>query len=400
MAVAPPLHAKASATPAYHRRVATEIPLPDYLDLVRADRRRLQISMPEELVAIKGASRPAKRRYRIAQDALQEEVARYLTDRSRSLYRGRVAVSLALLGRAAAVRERATKGILDALKGCLYADDAQISLLEVTALKPAHDEPARAYIKASSESEYRRRFDAVRRALVDRDFDSWGADDAGDLPNPWAWPEDTDDAWDRLDDARDHLNWSRSTDLFDEPDRERHVQSSKVFYEHLLRKRLLEAPFGWDDRPGPIAQGDGFDRVIIKGQPLERLQPGAFWLEPPVRGEEGSFSLRVQNAVEDARRRTPAINVLRGHPLVLDIALDGRAGSEFDLDNLASKVVRGFRAGLEWDARDPCAYRIYRREMDEAGLLARIRSFDSFTSLETAVGGHLLGLDFVPDRRD
>ncbi len=356
--------------------------------------------MAEDLVAIKGNSRAARRRYDSAKQAARDAVASYLSDSSRKPYRGRVAVTLSLSGRAAAARERAVKGILDALKGCLYADDAQISLLEVTALRGAHQEPAQAFVRASAESEYRARFDAVRRALQDRDFHSWGLDNSSELPNPWGWSEEINEDWERLDDAREHLEWARTTPLLDDSDREALVRADTIFYEHLLRDRLLDVPFGPDDRPGPAATDALSDRVEINGHPLERLQPASFWLDPPIRGAGGSYTERVREAMAVARANTPTLDVLRGHPVLLDMAVDGGAAAEFDLDNLASKVLRGFQAGLDWQARDPWAYRIYRRETDQPGVLVRIRSFDAFRDLETAVTGHLFGLDFVPDRRD
>ena len=83
----------------------------------------------------------------------------------------------------------------------------------------------------------------------------------------------------------------------------------------------------------------------------------------------------------------------------MDIAVDGAAAPDFDLDNLAAKVIAGFAEAFDWPVGQPTGYRIYRREAEEAGVLVRMRSFDAFRDLERVTGGYTLGLDFQPRRR-
>ena len=355
--------------------------------------------MTADLVATKGRTRRAKRRHDRACEALRQLVQKELARRSRAPYRGGVTLNLTLVGYPGATRDRSVKGLLDALAGCLYADDAQISLLEVTALGDGRAGEGEAIVRASSESEYRRRFDAVRRALDARDWERWPDEDASELPNPWAWPDDVQ-GWDRLEETRENLEWARTTDVLEGHDREAIVRADEMIYRQHLRARLLDVPLGAADCPGPAPPEVLEEPLTVRGQPIERLHPTACWLHAPAPGLDGSFSSAVADAASANRERWQELAVLREERIALDIALDAGAGAEFDLDNLARRIVGEFAKTFDWLTGEPRAYRIYRREAQEPGVLVRIRSFDALRALEQATQGYMLGLDFRPARRN
>jgi hypothetical protein len=357
--------------------MGTPVGLYDYLELLRSDRRALVIRVPPELFNRKGSRHSAGR-----ERALREVVCRQLAHRRRRAYRSEVALAITITGAPGPQAGRVVKSLLDALEGALYRDDRSVALLDVVAFGDPDSVDPVARIKAASAREYATRFDVVFSALAHRRYDADEDLDDDLLGDPFVFPEDDPLADEHESEWQETIRWARTNELIDEPTRRLWVEMSERSLRRSLTDRVLGLPFGARDRPGSQPVGLIDDDLPVR---IERSGPSAIWIETPRIGEEGSWRRVAEAQIRSHAETWRVLERVNRRAVILDIAADGTAGAVFDLDNLARRVAKAFRA--VHDRRFAVeGFRVYRRESPEPGVLVRLRSLSRAIELRRALG--------------
>lgn len=370
----------------------------DPIDFKRASavgRRIIEVDVPADLVAKKGASHLARRRCREAEDGLRKRIAKEFAASRRRPYRGEVAIHLELAGiddLAAPRAHRTVKAIVDAMKGPVFADDRAAVLLDVRS-KPGE---LAARISTSSAGEYIDRFDVLGGVGEDEEDDDVGW--SLHRPKPWTWDRELLDG-DELDQAREALNDLRSFSLADAD----FSEIERFYAERVAELEKLTftlTPYQATDRPGE-------PNLAARIWASNGIRGGANQFDIPApSGGEGSWTSIASEAWRCyATAWYQASKFLQRESFALDIAVGASADRGFDIDNLAARVLTAMRKAVP-HAAPPDSYRVYRRTTPPGTVVVTLHHpqraqalRQAMTQSFLALGGHRIDPEARAHRR-
>lgn len=301
----------------------------DYLRLCGHQRRTVTLRIPDEVVPCKGRSSKARARARRTEQELRRFTQEAFQRKRRRPFRGDVAVHIGLSGGNVT---RTVKAICDGLEGPVYGDDRAISLLDVDFCGADG-----ASVSVCAAREYTDAFDILHGASTeddsfDREIDSWSPPP---FESNWDWhlDDDLETAEEHLDDSRNHVG------LYPKDLAESLVEHNEWMVSRLRRQKLLSCPYEPHDRPGALSLAG---RIWAERPPLSR--PARVFVPAPD-GGEGSWSAKARTSVRHHFEQWDLVSSgIYDEPVSLDIAIGMAPRNRFDVDNLASRVLKAFRA--------------------------------------------------------
>jgi hypothetical protein len=181
-------------------------------------------------------------------------------------------------------------------------------------------------------------------------------------------------------------------DEFDDPQVRDSVRSSLEESVGLgLATWLTDQGFDARDRPGgyPSWLAEAVDRDEADVLQLADEGPGCFVLPAPVGHAtppgERSWSERVEHECSSRLRSPRWARTRFGGPLILDIALRGRAAQDSDVDNVAHEVLHAFIKVLHGKNPEFLGYRIYRQAWHEDDVRVRLMPATRLQALANAM---------------
>lgn len=343
----------------------TQIQTFDFLRLCDLQRRTITVDIPAALVARKGKSRVSRARAQRVESDLRKKISEEFQRAGRRAYRGEVAVHLDLHGVEMSEAARTVKALVDAMQGAIFVDDRAVALLDVTT-SPG---PLSAKIATCAVNEYADAFDVLAGVRSDDAWDDRDWDDI-DQPNPWAWAHEISPSAEMdLETTRENLAFAEAdSSVYPADLRKQLIEFDRKRIREYELNALLGTPFLPIDRPGPPSiQGRLWnDRPHLGGPPC-------FVIPAPSRGS-GSWSEIVRKACLDHLenwRIDPSL--LQAKPVAFDIAIGREAAGVFDVDNLAHRVLRGFREVVP-SLPNPSSFRVYRRHGADDAVVVRLHS--------------------------
>ena len=378
----------------------------DALNVLAADRRELTLKLCTERPLRKPQNPIQRQTVQRLRAQAAEQIAEQLDSSARRAFRGRVAVELRLRIVSAPTTPALptmVKDYVDLLVGPVVVDDSRVDHLMVLR-EASNREHAEAILRCIPISIFAAEYDRAFRILDD------AAAKATVTPNPEAFPDapylnlapNPSYRWGfshfgtfeqqrlRSDEAVldliDTIDDDEEQQLEEDPDAWVDLDLPPGYEEFAeratrdsIRADLDESvafgrgdwmtDHGFDarDRPGPapVWLREAVELDLADVRSLPDAGPGCFLLPPPPERKRpsGQISWEQHGAsllASQARRGRWRDARFRG-PVVLDVALRGRAGRRNDVDNVAHKVMRAMRIAFGRDIPPLMGYRVYRQ---------------------------------------
>jgi hypothetical protein len=388
----------------------------DALNILAADRRELTLKLRTERPLRKPQNPKQRKAVQRLRAEAAEQIADQLNSSARRTFRGRVAIELRLSVAdtpAAPALATMVKDYVDLLVGSLVVDDSRVDHLlvlretssgdyaeatvrclpllifaaeydrafrvlgqrgAIASVTPdRRDEPDAPFLDGAPNPHYRRGlapFDSISRELLRHD------EDVLDLLN---WLDDEEqqqlaedpDAWVSLDLP---ASYSEFADRETRDSTRAHLERSVAF---ARGDWLSDQGFDARDRPGPAPAwlDETLELDLADVARLPDAGPGCFLVPPPAERKtphgEDSWEELVTRAIASQALRGPWSRARFRGPVVLDIALRGKAGRRNDVDNVAHKLLRTMHLVFGPDAPF-MGYRVYRQAWPTGDVRVRL----------------------------